>query len=220
MSSITAQMKFILIKESIIKNVLGPYAEDEFDLIGHLKQTKDAENISQKSIIQVFFTRSQIDWGSTKTKGNFIHMATYQIDVTVAVKSEVDIAVINNPESTPAQKIKALDQTLEATAIADNKIDELYALIISIIRDPRNNNLGVDPKIVKLANVRPEQFEKNDPLEEGGLVVCTATLILTCRVPECVSGEEGILNNKVMNANLEINKDTHQETELQIDSIT
>ena len=209
---------FILIKESIVNNILGPYSGDEFDLIGYPKQTKDAESISQKSLVQVFFTRSQINWQKTATKGNFIHDVTYQVDVTVAVSSRGDVKAMLDPAALPADKIKALSKTLNATHIADSKIDDLYELIISILRAPKNSNLGMEPKIVKIGTMRPEQFAKNDPLEEGGLVVCTSSLLINCEIPEFVSGEEGILSNKTLVNTFDIKQDPEQKTGTKINT--
>lgn len=211
------EKNFLIIKDSLIKNILGPYAEDNFDLVGHLRQVKDAEAVSRKRLVQVFFTRSQIDWTTTRTKGNFVHEATYQIDFTIAVKSKMDVSVMLDLEATPEEKITALDHTLEATAIADKDLDNLYALIIEILRQPQNYNLGVDEEIVKIANMRPAQYQKNDPLENGGLVVVTASLFITCRIPETVSGEEGILSNKTIHGKVEINEDTVTKTEIETD---
>jgi len=208
---------FILVKRSLIDNVLKPH-EHLFQVIGHQRQTKSADDITYLRTVQAYFSGAQISKSARGNTGDFMHDLRFMIDLTVARASEIDVSVFDNPDSTAAQKASVLKYSLEAAAVADEDLDDLYGTILTILKSTENSNLGIDEKILTLSNLDITQFEKNDPVEEGGLVVVTGTLLLTCRIKEKVTSPDGILSDKIIESNIDINEDPVQQTGTKTDS--
>jgi hypothetical protein len=119
-----------------------------------------------------------------------MHNITMAIDLTVSKAAEGDLSTITNPASTPAQVAAALAVFQEASALADDSLDELIEIVYQIIMDGRNVDLQLPSGTI--SNRWIDQVRKDDPIPRGEYVILTGSMQLTCGASEAVPGDIGI----------------------------
>jgi len=179
-------MNFRLIKASVV-NLLGTAAAGRYRTIGFQKPGQGAAEVKDNNrSVQVYYSSGDFPKSAGNPSGPTTHEITINFDLTVSAPARVDLSVIQNPASTPAQIQSALAALQEAANLADDSIDELADNIYQEIMDARNIDLGLARPVASrwIGNIN-----KDDPLPRGKLVVLTGTMQLTCKIDEQVSGE-------------------------------
>lgn len=202
-------MRFRQVKTALL-NILGNAAAGRYRIIGFQRQEKAAEEfIDNNRLVEVYYRNSNIDKGKGRVNGPVDNMCNFSVELTVSAPSKVDLSIINDPNSTPAQIQTAMAGFKEASDIADDQFDELVEIVFQILMDARNFDLGLN--VGEVANRWISQINKNDPNPRGDLVVLTGTLEYTCSVSEDILGDTGQPLDQI-NLENEINQDTVQKT--------
>lgn len=160
-------------------------AARQFLTIGYQGQSKGKYK-DEFTSVQVYYQNGRFDKAQRIT-GPVNHYLTFKLDFTVARKAAADLDVLNDANATPAERAAALADMEEAADIADEALDQLYADVFQIVMAGQNYDIGQD--IGTVSDRMIENFNKDDPLPRGGLVVLTGSANFTCQVSETVPGE-------------------------------
>ena len=179
-------MEAFLLKNSIA-DLLEKNAKGRYEVITPQRRKSDAENILAMPEVTVFFAEGSID---RKSSGNspYDHDVTFNIHIAVGAKARVNLAVLQNPAATPEQFAAALAESTSANLIVDEKLDELLSVLFDIIMRPEHRNLGVD----YFTNRWVRNMKKQNPENIGSIVIGTASITMTARCYETVTGEVGV----------------------------
>jgi hypothetical protein len=181
-------MNFRTIKQAVI-DLLGTSAAGRYRTIGFQEQGKAATEIEDDDrSVEVYYSAG----GFPKSKGSLTgpvqHDITFRVDMSASKASVVDLAVLNNDLSTPAQKATALSARQEAAKLADDSLDELFDIVYQVLMNAENVDLGLSFPVY---NRWVNNFQKSDPILRGDLVVLTASIMLDCSIDERLDGDEG-----------------------------
>lgn len=209
-------MNFRTIKDSII-NILGTAEAGRFRTIGFQRQTKSAEEVKGNlRLVTVYYSAGTFPKRSGRNTGAVQHDITYRIEFTVSKSALGNLAIINNPESTPAEITTAIDAIQESAKLADESIDELFEIIYQILMDARNIDMGLS--VGTVADRWIDSIQKDEPRPKGDLVVLTGSANLTLRTAEQVTGDPGIPDANIIDGILDIKENVPDITGVLIDN--
>jgi len=202
-------MQFIAVKTAL-QNLLGTEGVGVYQVIGFQRQEKSGEEfIGNNQSVEVYYKKSDFPKNRSGFIGTVSNEVEYNIELTVSAMAKADLAVLENPASTPVQLEAALLAAKEASNEADDKIDILISLVWNTLMSALNKDLGLPVGTVTDRWVG--SASKGDPNARGQLVVLTAILPYNCTLCEEPPGE---LPLDIVEINLEneINEDTNQKT--------
>lgn len=209
-------MNFRTIKTNVVE-ILFNNSKNCFQVIGHQRQAKSADEvINNNRLVQVFYSFGDFPKSAGRQRGPVQHDATYRIELTVSSPAKVDLSVLNNPNSSDAELDASLISSQEASSIADDLIDELYDLVYQILMDPTNADMGMDKGLVSSRWI--DQFQKDDPLDKGELVVLTGSMFLKLRTSEQITGISPTPNGDIQNVTIDIDSDDEEQTAIEVNS--
>jgi hypothetical protein len=136
--------------------------------------------------VTVYYVSGEFDKKSS-VNSPYDHNCTFRIDVLVASKAKIDLQVFQNPASTPEELAKALGDSDAASVLVDEKTEGLLSALFDIIMSPVNRNLGAEYNTNRWIN----GFKKMNPENYGSVVMQTASITLSAKCYETVSGETG-----------------------------
>ena len=204
-------MNFRKIKKSIIDNVLGPAEDGRYRTIGYQKQTTDVEDVKDSDrSVQLFTSSGDIPKNASGLKGPFKHELSYRLELAVSKEAAVDLTVLNDAESTAAERAAVLDTIQEAGDLADESFDELIDILFQVFLDARNIDLGM--KVGEATDRWIGQWRKDDPEPTGELVLLTGTMLLTCSTEEEAGGDPGVSGAKEIDVTVDIDGDDVEKT--------
>jgi hypothetical protein len=117
--------------------------------------------------------------------GPVMHDATVTIELMAAAKAKGDLGTLSDATASDSARAAALSAFQNATLVADDSIDELIDIIYQTIMDAENIDLGyVDP----ISNRWISSWNKTDPIQEGEHVTFLASMDLTYRIDEQLTG--------------------------------
>lgn len=210
-------MNFRTIKDQIVNNILGPAEAGRFQTIGFQRQSTGAEEVlGNLRFVQFFYSSGNFSVSGGRQTGPTQHDITFNVWLTVSAASELDLSVINNPESTPEQVSAALLAEKEACEVADASLDELIDIVYQILMDGNNIEMGLDKGII--SNKWIGSITKDQPTSSGDYVVLTASMPLTLRTVEDVPGDTGTAI-EVINTKIDIDDDDVEQTIVEVDQI-
>ena len=182
-------MMFRTIKSNIIDILNASASPTTFRVIGHSGQSRQAsEVLGVKRSVQVFFSKGDFPRGrSGNISGPFPHEVNIRIELTVSSATKLDISAITTEGASAMSIMVALAEFQEASALADEYLDELYELVWMSLMDPVNYDLGCS--VGEVSNRHIGTLVKDDPVPRGEYVVLTGSMDLTCQVIENVAGE-------------------------------
>ena len=195
-------MNFRIIKDSII-NILGVAEAGRFRTVGFQRQTKAVKECKGNlRLITVYYSTGYFPKRSGRNTGPVQHDITYRIEFTVSNPAIGNLAVINDPISTPAQIATAISAIQESAQLADQSIDELFEIVYQILMDA--NNIDMQLPIGMVASRWIDSIQKNEPRSRGDLVELTGSANLTLRTSEQIPGDTGTSDANIINATLDI----------------
>jgi hypothetical protein len=159
-----------------------------FQVLGYQRQTKAGNTINDNPLVQVFYENSSFTVNARGQKAPIMNDVTLKIEMTVAADAPVDLATLNDPNSTAAQRAAALANAKEAAANASEILESVWSKVWEITTTTTNYDLGFENE---LSNLRLDQFQRDEPTENGGFVIVTASAQLTYRIEEYVQGDTG-----------------------------
>lgn len=179
-------MNFRTIKTSIAE-ILVANSNSCFTVVGHQRQGKSAEElVGINRTIQVFWSSSDFAKNASSPFGDRQNDATYRLELTVAAPAEGDLSTLSNPNASSFELQLALATLREASAVADDSLDELVDLVYQILSDATNYDLG--QPVGQVSNTWIGSAQKDEPLPQGELVVLTASMFLGLRTVETITG--------------------------------
>jgi len=208
-------MNFRIIKQSII-DIYGAAEAGRYRTIGYQKQSSTSDSVLDTlRTITIYYKSGSLPKSSGVLTGPNQHDQTFIIELMASKAATADLSVINNPESTPEEIAAALAASSEDGILVDDSMDELIEIAYQIAMDARNVDLGLS--IGAVANRWVDNIEKGDPLEQGALMVLSASMMLTCRTEEQVSGDVGVEPDpEIYDIELNINEDPNQKTGIEV----
>ena len=181
--SLTDQMEFENLRDSISTLLLanqGSY----FRTVDSQNQSKTADEVKGTlRTVQVFFQEGDAE---KYDKTQFEHDITFGLYFTVAEPATADKETLDDPTATAGQKQAALLASMPGSDNADRSMDELYRMVVLILKDPVNEDLGLAK--YKVSNPRIRNFRKDQPADHGNLILLTASARLTATVTEIMIG--------------------------------
>lgn len=180
-------MKFREIKAAYT-TLLDSQSSGNFDVIGYQRQSKSSNEFSK--LVTPYYYSGDFPKSSTGIYGsNVEHNVTLMVELSVSVKAQMDLTVINDPSATSTERAAAITAMQDGAALADQALDELFDLVFQITMDPRNAYFGLSGNY--FADRFIENFQKDSPLPQGEEVILTGRFQLTCSCEEELGGETG-----------------------------
>lgn len=198
-------MEFIKIRDAV-RALLAQQSGGEYTVIGAQKRGKGAiEALDKSRIVEVFYIRGGFPKSAAGVLGPTKHDITFRIDLTVTKGAEGDVATIENPGSTAAERAAAMAAMKESDQLADDSIDQLFAHVYQVLMDARNVDFGLPEYTV--ASRWVTDLDKNEPVEDGNYTIITGSMVLTCSTSEPVYGYKGIEAGNIADVSVEIDSD-------------
>jgi hypothetical protein len=207
----TDPMQFILVKESLIKNVYGPAEDGRFQTIGFPRPAAGAEEIVDNlRRLTVYYDQGSLPKGTGSRSGPVQHDISFGLGLMLAAPAAMDLNILSRQDVTPAEIAAAISNSQEASDRADDLMDEFINIIYQITMDARNLDLGLPEGDV--ANAWVDQIQKQQPIPNGEYVVITASMRLTCRVAEDITGDAGVSGSKEIDTVIDQPGDPNEKT--------
>lgn len=184
-------MNFRLVKAALV-NLLGAHAGGHFRVIGYQKEgTGAAEVTDLLRTVQVFYSEGKFPKSGGRVTGPTKHDMTFMIVLTVGSATKIDLSVLDNPASTPAEKAQALTDRQTNFKLIDDSWDELADLVYQILMDNRYKFLDLSgPDDPRIGSRWVTEAEKRDPEPRGGFALMTGSMDYTCNVDEPLTGAQ------------------------------
>jgi len=181
-------MSFRTLKASIV-SILGAAAaaDGTFRVIGYQDQGLAAEAVADSfRTVRVYYKKGTFDRSRNSTEGPLQHDTQFAIELVSAKAAKGDLATLENPSATNAQRATALLGFQEATFEADESIDELIDKVFQVIMAADMTELGLD--VGDISDRWIDEIEKTEIPSQGQFVIIGADLPLTARVVEDLTG--------------------------------
>lgn len=202
-------MNFRILKQSIIDDVLVPAEQGRYVTAGYQKQRRSADEINANRQVTVYYSEGDIPKGAGQAYGDVNHDIAFRVELAVATPAKVDLSVLHDENATEADKATALRQMLEAGPVADEQMDELIDVIFQVLMDARNEQLGINPpddrpNLKAVSNRWIDQIRKDTPVPEGEYLILAASMRLSCRIEETITGEDlpAVTDNAVYDSDI------------------
>ena len=169
--------------------LLGSQADSRFQVIGFQRQKKAAETSVDLALVQCWIDTADVDWERSSRNGPKEWSVRIEIQFTVAQPATLDVATIQDVNSTPAQRTAALLALVEPAQNAAKELYSAWGAVNEILDDARNEDLGLPTNAISDKSYSNFQQDKLPP--RGGLAVLTATSFLEFRVKEAQLGDLG-----------------------------
>jgi hypothetical protein len=181
-------MLFRSIKQSII-SILNAAASGRYTVIKSQRQTVAAKELETK-FVKVFYRSGNFPNSSSSPYGRPPkHEMAFDIELSVAIKSGVDLSLINDESSTSQQRAAAMLSFDDACLLADDALDELFENVFQVIMNPENYDLGFSK--YGIADRWIQDFKKDDALAKGEYAILTGSFQIMCTGDEQISSEIG-----------------------------
>lgn len=205
-------MKFLAVKQAIV-NTLGASAAGQFTVVGWRGHGRAAEQVRNR-IVECRYTDGQFPKSAGRRSGDVQHSMTFTVGLYVSAAAKGNLAVINQQGASASQVAAAIAAFTEAAAIADSDMDALTSSVFEILMNACNREFGLPEGTV--SNTWVESIQKNDPLEQGNLVVLTGNITVSCQVAEDVPGETPVVADGGISVVLDIDGDDVERTGVEI----
>lgn len=169
--------------------LLGSQAAGRFQVIGYQRQKKAAETNINLPLVQCWIDSADVDWDRSSRNGPKEWSVRIEIQFTICQPSIVDVATIQDPGSTPAERTTALSNLVESARNSANYLYSSWGAVCEILEDARNEDFGLGSNAISDKSYSNFQQDKLPP--RGGLAVLTATSYLEFRVKEAQLGDLG-----------------------------
>lgn len=170
-----------------IVTTLGEQADDRFRVVGYQRQTKSAERIKSKVLVQCWIETGDKDKGQNSLHGPKVHDVTVGIEYSVARPATADIATLMSSESSEADRATALSSMKGADYNNQVAMYLAWTAVDQILEDNRNKYFGLPDYSIQ--DSWHSNFRQDRPVEQGGLAFNTATSKFTFLVYESKLGD-------------------------------
>ena len=203
-------MNFRSIKSAIV-TLLGSAAAGRYRTIDFKADKTGAGGVvnSDRSV-QVYNTSGDFPQNAGSPSGPVMHDVVVKIELMASAKAQGDLATLSDATASEADRAIALTAFQDATLVADDSIDELINIIYQILMDAENLDLGYDDPI---SDRWVPSWNKADPIQEGELVTFLASMNLTYRIDEQLTGATPTpaTPDEAVDTNIEITQDDEDD---------
>ena len=188
MSGLDTQMNFELVREALRETLrtgaISGGHPGRFRETGSQKQrTGDNETLNLDRSVQIYFFSGEFE-NSSEQELN--HDVTFEIKLSCSSDTKADLATLENVDSTDEEIETAFQNKELATDRVDDSLDELWRIVIQILKDPARRYYGLPEGTI--STVRLKNFIKSDVMDKGDLVSIQGKGILTCNMDETLIG--------------------------------
>jgi len=179
-------MNFRTIKSEIVA-LLGAAAANRYRTIGYKSDATAAGGVvnSDRSV-QVYNKSGDFPRKGGSLSGPVMHEPTVAIELTASATAQGDLSTLDNPAATVPELTAALAAFKDATLAADDSLDELVDIVYQIIMKASNLDLGhADP----ISERWISGWTKTNPMQQGQYVTLIASMDLTYKIDEQVTGD-------------------------------
>jgi hypothetical protein len=190
--------------------LLVSQAAGRFQTIGYQRQKKAAETNIDLPLVQCWINSARIDWSRSSRNGPKEHEISIKVQFTIAQPASGDVAVLTNPGSSDPDRAAALSNLISADQETSEALYNAWSAVFEILDDARNLYLGLADH--SISDKAYSDFQQDEPPSRGGLVINTATSVLSFRVKEAQLGDIGTaiatIDNTLQGADTDENVDT------------
>jgi hypothetical protein len=199
-------MNFETLEDSIT-TLLTAAEAGRYTTIGWETRSESGDEVVDNGrTVQVFYSEGEFPGSGGSIRGPIAHdPMQFRIILTASKGTTADLAVLDNPSATDAQRITALANIQYAEKLASKSWNELAGIVWNELMDVRNKDLGLASNSVGSRWI--QMMKKDDPVKYGSLVVVRGGMLLTCKMNELISGATGTPISTV-ETSLDVNGDT------------
>lgn len=183
-----SQLVAVLSKKAVV-TLLGSQAAGRFQVIGYQLQKKAAGPLKDLVLVQCWIDEADIDWDRSSRNGPKEHEIRLKVQFTAAQTGVLDIATIQDLNSTPADRTAALLALIDPAEEANDAIEEAWSAVFEILDDARNLTLGLPAG--SISDKSYSNFKADQTQPRGAIGILTATSFLEFRVKEAQLGDLG-----------------------------
>lgn len=215
-------MNFETLRDNIV-TVLGNAAAGRYRVVGYQTVTDDADEYRNNNrLVKVYFSEDQFPKNQSGLVGNLHSEPVYTVELIVSKAAEGDLAVFDNPASTPTELETALTNVKLAEDLADKSWDELAGIVYQVLMDARNIDFNMT--IGTIAGRWLDNFRKDEPgqigivkgILGGKLITITGSARFTCVLDEEIVGDTGTAGYIYDNV-IDIDNDDNEKTGVLVD---
>lgn len=182
-------MNFRVIKQALFEAIVA--AESGlWNTIGHQRQRSDV--VQAKGFdrtVEVFYRSGDFPKSGSTNHGPKKHDPSFELALFVSSEAEGDLSILENSASTPAERQTAMAALKDAAGLVDASMDELIDYIYQTVMSAATRYLGLERGLFDVLYI--SEINKDQPHNEGDLVILTATMRVTCTTEENVTGITG-----------------------------
>lgn len=180
---------------------LGDNSNGEYYVVGYQKQRKNAESVRGKRMVQVYYSGGSFPKNLSPMNYATAHNAIATVRMMVSESARADLAVLNDPNSSEADRMNALASSMDAEQRANERLDELFSMMFNLIMGGDGEHFGNDQKPYTISDRWCEDFRKDSVLKDGSLIVVNGYFDISFRVEEIPTGhvpvDGNILDGKI-----------------------
>jgi hypothetical protein len=170
-----------------LNTLLANEAAGRYRVVGFQQQGVSADEIEDSDrVVQAYYESGDFPKSAGSVTGSRDHTAKFSLDLMVSAGASVDLSVIDNPASTPAQISTALAAQTDAGKRANDSWDELADIVYQEVSNATQRDLGL---AFKIGTPWIESIQKDSVLPRGEFVTLTGVINYTCRLEEAIEGE-------------------------------
>ena len=162
--------------------LLVAQADSQFIVIGYERQRKGAEVDTDPALVQLWVSEWGINWGRSTRNGPKTYDVRIEVQFTIAQPGTLDIDVIRDLNSTPAERTAAILAMVEPAQNASSALFEAGKAVREIFDDARNEFLGLPEYSIN--DKEYSNYRQDDLPPRGGLGILTAVSFLEFKVSE------------------------------------
>lgn len=180
-----------------VVSLLNTQAAGRFNVIGYQVQKKSADTINDNPLVQCIIDSARVDFSRSSRNGPKEHECNIKIIFTVAQPAKLDLATLQDPNSTAVQRAIVLQNLINPAQEAAQKIYDAWSAVFEILDDARNLYLGLPDH--SISDKSYSDFKLDEPPPRGGLGILTAISVLSFRIKEAQLGDLGNQPIQVIN---------------------
>ena len=180
-------MGFITAKAAV-QQILADYsATGQYRVLGYDDDANEADYLKGSNrLVQIYNKSGDFPKAGSGYVGSVSHDATMNIDLTTAANAKADLTVLDDPNASASEFATALAASQKATELADADLDDFLEIIYQQVMSAENIYFGLPQGTI--SNRWVARWNKGNPMMRGGSVIITATMDLTYRINEDLTG--------------------------------
>ncbi len=153
-----------------LKEFLVNESNGEYFVVGHQKQRRNAMALRGKKMVQVFHSGGSFPRDASSMNGPTQYDAVATVRLTVSESASVDLSVLNDPDSTEAERMIALTDGMDAEERANDSLDDLFSMMFHSIMGGDGEHFGNEDEFT-ISDRWGHDFRKEPCIKTGSLVV-------------------------------------------------